>query len=117
MTHFDMNTELLPKPVLAVLDRGARIYDARPLPEPEGWSFIDPEPCGISGPEELNELIIELFKHKVVLFQLFKELKDAITADGSPYDDFRVGAAMINGSLVIAACLHMVSDRCQISTL
>jgi len=96
--------EPLPKPVAAVLERGAKIREARLLPS--GWPFIDVAPGRI--PE--SELIKELFKYKAELLNLFEELFDAISVDG-PYNDFVVAAAVIDGRLTIAACLTNVDHE------
>jgi hypothetical protein len=51
----------------------------------------------------------ELFKHKAELHKLIGELQDALSIDG-PYDDYTIAAAMIEGKLVIAACLGETED-------
>jgi hypothetical protein len=52
----NMETDLLPKPVAAVLERGTRIIEIRAWHD--GWTLIEP------GLPPEPELISQLFKHK-----------------------------------------------------
>jgi hypothetical protein len=101
-----MNEDSIQTPVMAVLDRGIKIYD---VIQHEGWTWIDYDMAGISDLEELNALMVALFRHKHELIQLIGQLQDALLTEG--YDDFCVAAMMRNGALVIAACLHPANDR------
>jgi hypothetical protein len=95
-----MSAQELPKPVEVVLERGIGVREFRTWPD--GWAWLDT----FTPWEAEPELVRELFKHKAELLQVQDELWDALCADGCPFDDYILAAAMIDGRLVIVAWLH-----------
>jgi hypothetical protein len=92
MTHSDEHSRPT-TPVEAVLNRGVKLYSLMK----GGYFEVNP-------PERITpELRSKLEKHGNVLEETADYLFGLLATGG--YDGFHIAAAMINGSLVIAACL------------
>ena len=69
---------------------------------PDGLGFLDTT----TDREAAPELVSALFENAQAVLQIQDGLWDTLAADGCPFDDYILAAAMIDGRLVIVAWLH-----------